>query len=210
MNKQECRQVGFGFFGSLVASIFLFTGWCGDSLADLVPDAQDPHSPPDLCDDGAACTPAMKAIQDRFNHMGMPPGSGSFPNVYSGECYYLGFGTDPTVTQYGVTLLDPLGSKPQFSALFSFFTGSNTFINLSVAQARVVLKQGGAYPKDLHSAPTFAFVDFPGEKSSIRYWVRQDPRSRQLLLLSLWLDYSTRDTTAVFCNLAPNSIHEVP
>lgn len=168
--------------------------------------AAGPLPPPDLCA-GTGCTPAMQSIFDAFRRTPMAPDARVFPAVFSGECYYLGFDTDPNVTQYGVTLLDlKEPGKPWFMSLFSFFDPSDPFKELDVVKARALLAREGGSGAPLAFNRTFAYAEFPGDSPAtrIRYWIRQDPRSERVLLVSLWAFANPPGAQEIFCDLAPN------
>lgn len=200
-------RVVFLFRGlGLVLSLVLGLVLAGGAAYASGPAAGPVPPPSDLCL-GTGCTLRMQAIFNQFEHTPAAPDARVFPAVFSGECFYLGFDTDPGVTQYGVTLLDRKGSdKPWFMALFGFFQPENPFKNLSVAAARDLLAREGSSGASLSFGKDYAYAEFPGDSPAtrIRYWMRQDPRSERLLLLSRWVFADPAGMQEIFCELAPN------
>jgi hypothetical protein len=159
--------------------------------------------PPQMCMAQEGCTPQMLSILGSFNRAKQAPSLKAIPKVFSGECYYLGFGTDPTVKQYGVTLLDLAGEQPQFSSLWTFFYHSDPFRRLTPETARSLLLKSGSTETRLAFGKDFAYVEFLETGSAIRYWLRQDPRTLQMDLVSEWSFSQEGKVERIFCRMKP-------
>jgi len=165
-------------------------------------------SPPALCGEGEGCVPEMVRIEREFQGLNSPPNRNVFPTAFSGECYYLGFQTDPAVKQYGVALLEGREGSYTFNGQLNFFYDSNPYLGLSPEQVSAMLIKGGSKPQPVALGESFAEADYPSSNGMIRYWLRQDPIDHSARMLGLWVLTSPRTgaptVSKVFCSFMPN------
>lgn len=179
--------------------MFGMFGQVGAASADEVPS---------LCQD-TDCTEAMVAIDSQFQKLSSAPNQAEFPRVFSGECYMMNFGPDPSMTQYGLMLLkQDSNAQPLFMALFSFFNESNPYLEMPLDEAEKTLLAGGSYPTKMVMMPDHAFVQYKTEGSEINYWFRQDPKSSDIYVVSRWMFFEFGHLSQLFCHLQPNNVKQ--
>ncbi|MGE0528328.1 MAG: hypothetical protein AB7P49_14760, partial [Bdellovibrionales bacterium] len=138
--------------------------------------------------------------------VGTLPDMEALPQVFSGACYYDGYGVDPSDLNYGVSLIDRDGQAVTFEGEFAFFANPNPYADLDVVRAREYFKAKGSVATPMTIAADFLGVQYETEQTLIRYWLRQNPNTGDLLLVQFGTyDNSRTSMTRIFCRMARNS-----
>jgi hypothetical protein len=130
------------------------------------------------------CTPRMEQIAAGFEAAHGISESAS-PLLASGECFHLTEELSPTVTHYGVTLLDPHEGATYMGGIFSFFAPSNPYAKFTPEDVR---KESTElyFPKHrIEFTPNFVYANMnPGGDTMWLYWLKRD--REHLYVIGQW------------------------
>lgn len=126
------------------------------------------------------CGPAQREIWARFEG-GAGLSHASVPEVYAGVCYVHDRLYDPDRAHHVGFLIDAAGGRPRLFLRFSFFAAANPYAGLDAAAARARLA-GSVLPVSLQDG--HAYADYEDPNFFARYWLRRDPGSGRVLLVS--------------------------
>lgn len=143
--------------------------------------ADVPTIPPSPCYGG--CNAFQEALVEEFFQEGVLPEKD--PSVFSGVCHHEGL-YDSEVEHHSVVLLDDVKGKWNFSTIFSFFEGYNSFADWNLDIAR---KEMSPYWNDhgniLVGDQTGRVIVNDNEGYPVYvYWMRQNPKTRELLFIT--------------------------
>lgn len=145
------------------------------------------------------CGPRQERIWNRFLEL-----SGldyeRTPGLYSGVCFHKSPGLDGNRVHYGGILIDSAKDRLFFDGRFSFYTESNPYTHLSIANARKRFDKLFHPTHELEISRTFAFADLRDKLVSRRYWFRQDRTNDGLVLVGYFGPLHT-----ILCELERNS-----
>ncbi|MGE0528800.1 MAG: hypothetical protein AB7G93_14760 [Bdellovibrionales bacterium] len=182
--------------------VYLLPVWIVMATLTVGPAAGAETSPPNLCAEDY-CSPPMQSIYDEFSRLQTAPAAADRAQVFSGECYNDGYFSDPSQPSYGLTLLDPKGSDVQFGTIFTFGPTTNPHSSLDVSQARKTLRSSGSNPRVVSQQADLFNVEYGSDSTSIRYWMRLNPETGDLLLVNLGT-YGDYGRSRIFCRLKPH------
>lgn len=140
-----------------------------------------PNTPPDACWD--QCNGKQELLLKEFEEEGVLPDQ--TPAVYSGVCNHNGM-YNPDHDHYAVILLDQVNNHWNFSGIFGYFMPENEWAGWDISTARAEMSPywntfGGLSTGDNTAK---AVVRDEDGKWVYIYWMRQNPKTRDLLLIS--------------------------
>lgn len=148
--------------------------------------AIDIPTPNNPCQAGLDCSPAMLNIYKAFQSGNALPKIQD-PLLASGECYHNGYGYDPMVRQWGISLIDINGNDLFTDGSFGFFFRENPYANWDLANARAQSPNLFANNHKIYLTENYGYADMnpsgSGE-SIVRYWYKQ--KDNILYLLGQW------------------------
>lgn len=175
-----------------IAAIWLLAAGPAAHAAMPGDEAAEPRAglPTGVCVAGF-CGRAQRGIWTRFERgSGLAAGSG----VYAGVCYVHHDLFDPDREHHVGFLIERIGGQPRLLMRFSFFAAANPFGRLDPEAARTRLAEA-VLPVSLYDG--YAYADYADRRFFARYWLRRDPDSGRVLLVS-YFGYRT----TIICDAA--------
>lgn len=140
------------------------------------------------------CSVKQRKLLKEFEKEGVLPER--TPAVYSGVCNHS-IMYDPAVDHFAVILLDQREGNWNMNGRFSFFATENQYQDWDLETARAELESStGDWGDILVQDGTARVVITNDEGPAYIYWMRQHPRTGDLLLVS-----ASRSTQKGFCRL---------
>ncbi len=176
--------------------IFLVAGQSG--FASPSASASGAVDLPNPCgDSGQFCSAPQAQIMSKFEKAQGPSDAGLDQQVYIGDCFHKSENYDGNHAHHGVAYFaaalkggDDNGVSsfaPHFSARFSFFSKTNPFSDWTPEVAKQQFPHHSDLSRRLERFSNYAYIQFDDETPPIwRYWLRQDPLTGDLYLLSYW------------------------
>lgn len=152
-----------------------------------------PNNPPDACWD--QCNGKQELLLKEFEEVGVLPET--TPAVYSGVCNHNGM-YSPDHDHYSVVLLDEVRGNWNYAGIFGYFLPENEYQDWTLERARTEISpyRGDYGNLTIGEGTAKAVVrDIEGKWVYI-YWMRQNPVTKDLLLIS-YAGYVQRS----FCRL---------
>jgi hypothetical protein len=129
------------------------------------------------------CNEKQEQLLNDFETIGVLPER--TPAVYSGVCNHNGM-YNPDVDHYAVVLLDNVNSRWNFSGIFGYFLPENEWQNWTLETARAEMSPYWGEYGTLYTGDNTDRAIVRGEEGNwvYIYWMRQDPKTKDLLLIS--------------------------
>ncbi|MBC7741394.1 MAG: hypothetical protein H7061_04300 [Bdellovibrionaceae bacterium] len=143
-----------------------------------------PENPGQFCET-ENCTEAMKDISQHYkagqiNFIKQPLRS------YSGNCFHLNPDYDAEHTHHGAFAFKTQGETTTTNGVFSFFSETDPYQNMSAAELANYLGDDKTYAPlravEIDGEPHFE-LSFLTVENSIRYWFRSSPDFQRLFLI---------------------------
>ena len=134
--------------------------------------------PTNICADGG-CNEQHQDLWRRFQEAA-PLTSEKIQGVFAGECYYRSRMAPADEPQFAGIYLRPDGEDLIFGGRFGFNLVENTYLTVTEEEANDFFPQ--RFQVKLED--DFAYVDASQPATPFHYWLRQDPDSDGLILIS--------------------------